>query len=94
MIELQVYLAPDWCAASRRMSESVVEVSKESHKGVRITPIDVETEWGVDMSCKYGVRNVPTILVVKNGKVLDRVKGKRTKSEIKDIVERDGNDFK
>lgn len=88
MIELQVYLAPDWCVASRRMSESVAEVSKESHKGVRITPIDVETEWGVEMSCKYDVRNVPTTLVVKDGKVLERISGRKTKREFRSIVDR------
>lgn len=88
MTELQVYLAPDWCAASRRMSESVAEVSKESHKGVRITPIDVETEWGVEMSCKYDVRNVPTTLVVKDGKVLERIFGRKTKREFRSIVDR------
>lgn len=88
MTELQVYLAPDWCAASRRMSESLSEVSKESHKGIRITPIDVETGWGVEMSCKYDVRNVPTTLVVKDGQVVDRISGRKTKRELRSIIDK------
>lgn len=89
MIEMQFYLATDWCASSRKMHHVFSDLYKDlTSEGIKMTEIDVESEWGVDMSCKYKVRNVPTILVVKNGKVLDRVKGKRTKSEIKDIVEK------
>lgn len=88
MIELQFYLA-DWCNTSKKMHYVFTDLYKElTSNGVKMTEIDVETEWGVDMSCKYKVRNVPTILVVKDGKVLESIKGRKTKSEIKDIVEK------
>lgn len=89
MIEMQFYLATDWCNSSRKMHNVFNDLYKElTSNGVKMTEIDVETEWGVDMSCKYKVRNVPTILVVKDGKVLESIKGRKTKSEIKDIVEK------
>ena len=89
MIEIQFYLANDWCCASRKMHNVFWDLYKEmTSEGIKMTYIDVESDWGVDMSCKYKVRNVPTILVVKDCKVLESRKGRKTKSEIKDIVEK------
>lgn len=79
-----LFFHADWCRSCNKMNSAIEELSK-THP---ITKIDVETEWGVDMSCKYEVRNVPQTLIVKDGKVLDRIKGKKTKSELKEIIEK------
>lgn len=63
------------------------EVAKEmQNENLKFTEVDVESDWGVDMSCKYQVRNVPTILIVKNNRVIDRVAGTMTKSQLKEFV--------
>lgn len=50
--------------------------------------IDVEEDEGVDLSTKYQVRNVPTILIIKKDRVVERITGTRTKNEIKEIIEK------
>lgn len=63
------------------------EVAKEmQNENLKFTEVDVESDWGVDMSCKYQVRNVPTILIVKNNRVIGRAAGTMTKSQLKEFV--------
>lgn len=77
-----------WCKSCSKMLPTVTEFAKTVDKSVLVTTVDVETEWGVDMSCKYEVRNVPTILVTKKGKIVERIKGLKTLDELKRVVER------
>lgn len=51
---------------------------------MKFTDVDCKTDWGVDMSSKYQVRNVPTILVVEKGRVIKRIAGTRTANELKE----------
>ena len=84
--ECLLFGAKEWCASCRKLSPILKEVADEM-KGetLKFTEVDVESDWGVDMSCKYQVRNVPTILVVKQGRVVERIAGTRTKNELKEI---------
>lgn len=50
--------------------------------------VDVESDEGVDLSCEYTVRNVPTIIIIKNNEEVERVCGTRTKDELKNIIEK------
>lgn len=53
--------------------DKFIETCKEV--GVRYELIDVDTEDGAKFSVKHGFRNVPIMLVFKDGKEIDRVKG-------------------
>lgn len=44
--------------------------------------VDVETPEGVKLSIKHEVRNVPTILYLRNGKEVDRDKGNEAYTRI------------
>ena len=77
----------EWCKSCVRMTPIFNEVAKEmQNENLKFTEVDVESDWGVDMSCKYQIRNVPTILIVKNNRVIDRVAGTMTKSQLKEFV--------
>lgn len=45
------------------------------NKGVKLNFIDCETEYGVGMSIKYGVRLCPTVLIFEDGKEVMRLNG-------------------
>lgn len=53
---------------------------------MKFIDVDVESDEGVDLSAKYQVRNVPTILVVKNNRVIERIVGTRSKEQIKEVL--------
>lgn len=79
----------EWCKSCINMSPIFKEISNElKSDNLTFTEVDVESDWGVDMSCKYQVRNVPTILIVKKDRVIERITGTRTKQELKSIIEK------
>lgn len=55
--------------------------------GVKFETIDVESEMGVELSIKYGVRNVPTMLVLdQKSKVIGVEKGNECYKEIEKYI--------
>lgn len=77
----------DWCSKCIAMSPMFRELEKD-FPTIEFKEIDVESDEGVDLSCEYTVRNVPTILVFKDGEVVERIAGTRTKDELKNIIEK------
>lgn len=50
--------------------------------------IDCETERGVELSCQFHVKNCPTILFMRKGKVVERSKGNYAEEFIEKIVKK------
>lgn len=79
----------NWCKSCIQMSPTFKEVAKEMQSdNLLFREIDVEEDEGVDLSTKYQVRNVPTILIIKKDMVVERITGTRTKNELKEIIEK------
>lgn len=85
-IEVQFYHAY-WCGSCEKMKPIIKDLAEDTAlQKLSFIDVDCETDRGVDMSTKYSVRNLPTILVVANGNVLERISGSRTKNELKDLL--------
>lgn len=67
-----------WCGPCRTIAPLVDELSKEYEGRAVVGKIDVDSNPNV--SVKYGVRNLPTILYFKNGEVVDKQVGAVPKS--------------
>ena len=81
--EVICFLALEWCRSSRKMSYVFENVSHTNLSNkFQFTHLDVETHKGVDMSCKYDVKNVPTTIILKDGKEIGRIKGYRDEKEL------------
>lgn len=78
------FYAP-WCGPCKFLSPTIDQLSEEfSDKGVTIGKIDVDAQ--PDLSEKYGIRNVPTVLFLKGGEVIDRKVGAVTKPVLTQII--------
>jgi thioredoxin 1 len=60
-----------WCSPCRTMSPILDEVEKET--GVEIRKIDVDDN--EEMVIAYGIRNIPTLIFIKDNQIVDRVSG-------------------
>lgn len=60
-----------WCAPCVAMSPILDEVEKET--GVEIRKIDVDDN--EEMVIAYGIRNIPTLIFIKDNQIVDRVSG-------------------
>jgi thioredoxin 1 len=67
-----------WCGPCRMVGPIVEEISKEYKDKVVVGKVDVDAHQ--EFAAKYGVRNIPTILVFKNGQVVNRQVGVAPKS--------------
>jgi thioredoxin 1 len=66
-----------WCGPCVALAPTIDALSKEYDGKVVIGKVDVDAN--PDISVKYGIRNIPTVLFIKNGEVVDKVMGNAPK---------------
>tara|TARA_B100001057_G_scaffold36963_1_gene33468 strand:+ start:3857 stop:4174 length:318 start_codon:yes stop_codon:yes gene_type:complete len=69
-----------WCGPCRTIAPIIDEIHNELEGQAVIGKLDVDSN--SDTSVKYGVRNIPTLLVFKRGEVVDKVVGVVPKSQL------------
>jgi len=75
----------EWCGPCRMVGPVVEELSKEYDGKAVIGKLNVDNNAQVSM--KYGIRSIPTILFFKNGEVVDRSVGAVPKSQLTQKLE-------
>ena len=70
----------DWCGPCRMMSPIIDEIAEEKADCVKVGKVNVDENQ--NMSMEYWVMSIPTIVIIKNGKVEKSFVGVRDKSEI------------
>ncbi len=70
----------EWCGPCRMISPIVEELSKEYENKALVAKVDVDN--ANEIAMKYGIRNIPTILFIKNGEVVDKLVGAAQKSAL------------
>ena len=73
-----------WCGPCKQLSPIIDEVSSELGNKVVVGKMDADAN--LDFVKELNVRNIPTILYYKNGEVVERTNGLKTKNEILSIV--------
>ena len=73
-----------WCGPCRAVGPIVEELSQEFAGKATIAKLNVDNEG--DISAQFGVRNIPTILFIKNGEVVDKHVGSAPKSHFTAIL--------
>ncbi len=69
-----------WCGPCRRQAPIVEELAKDFAGKVKVGKVDVDKNKSV--SQKYIIRSIPTIIIFKEGKVVERLVGLRSKAEL------------
>ena len=67
-----------WCGPCRMIAPIVEEMSVEYEGKAVIGKVDVDSNPNV--ATKYGIRNIPTVLFVKNGEIVDKQVGAAPKA--------------
>ncbi len=76
----------EWCGPCRMIGPIVEELAAEFAGKAVIGKCDVEENDEITM--KYGVRNIPTIVFVKGGQVVDKQVGACAKEVLKAKIEK------
>ena len=79
MVELVDFYA-DWCGPCVAMKPIIEDLEKEMAGTVKITKIDVDQKQ--EEASKYGVMSIPTYVILKDGKEVDRFIGANSKEDV------------
>ncbi|NLL70721.1 MAG: thioredoxin [Epulopiscium sp.] len=63
----------DWCGPCRMMAPIIDELAKDYEGKAKIGKINVDQNGNT--ASEYGVMSIPTLLLIKNGKVVDQIVG-------------------
>ena len=75
----------EWCGPCRMVSPIVEELAEEFSGKVEIGKLNVDDN--TETPNEYGIRNIPTILFFKDGKLVDKQIGATPKASLKAKVE-------
>ena len=73
-----------WCGPCKAIAPLIEEVASEFEGKIKVGKVDVDQNQGTAM--KFGVRSIPTLLVIKNGEVVNQLVGAVPKNNITDIL--------
>jgi thioredoxin 1 len=74
----------EWCGPCRLIGPIIDELSTEYDGKVRIGKVNVDEN--PEISMKYGIRSIPTILIIKDGEVVDKQVGVTTKANLQSKI--------
>ncbi len=72
-----------WCGPCRAMGAVLDEIKDEDADGVKVCKVNVDEER--ELSDKFEVRVIPTLVFLKNGKVAFRTEGSRSVEQMKEL---------
>lgn len=75
----------EWCGPCRLIGPIVDQISEEYDGKATVGKVNVDTN--PEVSHKYGVRSIPTILILKDGEVVDKHVGTITKASLEQKIE-------
>ena len=76
----------DWCGPCQMMAPVLKEVADEMGDKVKIIKIDVDKNQPIAQ--RFGVRSIPTLILFKNGKILQNKAGVMTKRDLTQMIEK------
>ncbi len=69
----------DWCGPCRMVAPILHEIAEE-RPDILVAKINVDNE--EDLAAAFGIYNIPTLVVMKNGAVVKQASGARPKAQI------------
>ncbi|MDY0097784.1 MAG: thioredoxin [Bacteroidales bacterium] len=68
----------EWCGPCRMIAPTIEDLSKEYEGRALVTKCDVDSSPAV--AARFGIRNIPTVLFFKDGKIADKQVGAAPKT--------------
>jgi thioredoxin 1 len=76
----------EWCGPCRMVGPIVDELSKDYEGKVTVGKVNVD--FNPEISARFGIRNIPTILFLKNGEVVDKSVGVSPKNKLAEMLDK------
>ena len=75
----------EWCQPCKMLTPTVEELAGDFEGQILVGKLNVDDN--TNTATTYGIRGIPTLLFLKDGKVVQQIVGVKSKAEIKKIIE-------
>jgi thioredoxin 1 len=75
------YFSAEWCVPCQTLGPIMDQVSSQ----IQVQKINIDYE--ADITSKYGVRSIPTVILVENGQEVRRFTGARSYQQVLDFIQ-------
>lgn len=76
----------EWCGPCKMIAPILDELATEYNGQIRIGKVNIDDNQ--NLAAQYGVRAIPTLLLFKNGQVVEQIVGLRSKRDLKSSLDR------
>ena len=73
-----------WCGPCRMLAPTIAKIAEEQEGKIKVGKLDVDEE--PELSVKYGIASIPTLMVFKNGEVVNKSIGVIPKAAIEALL--------
>ena len=74
----------EWCGPCRMLSPVIEEIAEDYNGRIKVGKINVDNEG--HLAASFGITNIPTIILMKNGEVADSSVGFTSKDKIAEML--------
>ncbi len=75
-----------WCSPCRMIAPIVDELASDFDGKVKVGKVNVDDNR--EVAIEYGVMSIPTLIIFKDGKAVERVVGYKAKNELASLLEK------
>ncbi|MFA5532647.1 MAG: thioredoxin [Candidatus Shapirobacteria bacterium] len=75
-----------WCGPCQMLTPIIEEISNELKDKIKVVKINVDE--AQEISTKYNVSGIPTVIIFKDGKIIDTIVGFRQKQDYLDAIDK------
>ena len=76
----------EWCGPCKAIAPTLEEVAKEYLGKLKVAKVNVDENG--DLSARFGIRSIPTLVIFKDGRVVGQQTGALPKDQIRSLLQK------
>lgn len=74
-----------WCGPCRQLAPVIDQLATEYEGSVKVGKVD--TDQNPNLAVKYGIQSIPTLMIFKNGQVVNQMMGNQPKANLQQALD-------